>query len=67
MSSDLRNVALTQYVAEVAGTDEFEVTESRTDYLLKLKANDENALKTLLKSFAQTGHQTDCIGRVVIV
>lgn len=67
MSSDLPKVALTQYIAERTGTVEFEALECKTEYLLRLRANEDSTLKTLQKSFAKSGHQTDCIGQVLIV
>lgn len=67
MTPNLRKVALAQYIAERADTEQFEVLECKTEYLLRLKTNNDGTLEALQKSFTKSGQQTDCIGHVLIV
>ncbi|MFJ2618213.1 hypothetical protein [Glutamicibacter sp. NPDC087344] len=59
--------AIAYYVAKQAGTTEFSILDSQTDYLLRIKSKNSEALKMLEKTFTKSGYETGCIGFVLIV
>lgn len=67
MSTDLYSMALTRYISDRADTGEFEVLNSQSGYLLRVRAANEDVRRKLEKHFTKTGRETGCIGRVVIV
>lgn len=59
--------ALTYYIEQLAGTAEFSIMDCHTEYLLRIKSKNSEALQMLEKTFTKSGHQTDSIGHVLII